>query len=89
MAKKPHFASSVERLAEGSNIPAACGVVVNKAAFCSWADLQWCDLDYTALQTQMVGCKKCLEALGNDLGTSKKYIYMILDGELSRHDSQE
>jgi hypothetical protein len=89
MAKKPHFASSVERLAEGSNIPAACGKVIPSAKFIAFADSQWIGLDLLSVQSQMSGCRKCLEEMAKITTTEKRYEYALVTGEETMRDSQE
>ena len=72
---KCHYVSSPTPLKEGSDIKAACGVVVPKAAFVRFGDS---DTVTTEMPIVRGGCRRCFDA-----DWRHRFVYVICAGQES------
>lgn len=77
---KPHYKISAEKLDEGTDITAECGVVVPKAVWAFMLDRDALILDAVTIVPTMRDCRKCVAALF-EAKDGPRYIYALLPGE--------
>lgn len=83
---KPHYKISAEKLDEGTDITAECGVVVPKAVWAFMLDRDALILDAVTIGNSVRDCRKCVSALF-EAKDGPRYIYALIPGQEAKDEA--